>query len=30
MQDDELEDSDEEGGTGAPLRSAKELAGMKV
>lgn len=30
MQDDELEDSDEEGGTGVPLRSAKELAGMKV
>ncbi|CAL8462106.1 g1637 [Coccomyxa elongata] len=29
-QDDELEDSDEEGGAGAPLRSAKELAGMKV
>ena len=30
VQDDELEDSDEEDGFGAPLRNAKELAGMKV
>lgn len=30
MQDDELDESDEEGGPGAPLRNAKELAGMKV
>ncbi len=30
MQDDELEDSDEDVGPGAPLRNAKELAGMKV
>ncbi|BDA45958.1 probable U4/U6.U5 tri-snRNP-associated protein 1 at N-terminal half [Coccomyxa sp. Obi] len=29
-QDDEFEDSDEKGGAGAPLRNAKELAGMKV
>ena len=29
-QDDEIEESDEEEGFGAPLRNAKELAGMKV